>query len=39
MDMLSFSGCAHGCSGKETEELTRMRFVIALLLSTYGGAA
>ena len=39
MDMLSFSGCAHGCSGKETEELTRMRFVCALLLNTYGGAA
>jgi rhamnogalacturonan I rhamnosyltransferase len=27
MDMLSFSGCTHGCSGKETEELTKMRFV------------
>jgi len=27
MDMLSFSGCTHGCSSKETEELTRMRFV------------
>lgn len=27
MDMLSFSGCTHGCSSKETEELTKMRFV------------
>lgn len=26
MDMLSFSGCTHGCSGKETEELTKMRY-------------
>ncbi|WVZ72415.1 hypothetical protein U9M48_020880 [Paspalum notatum var. saurae] len=26
MDMLSFSGCTHGCSNKETEELTRMRY-------------
>ncbi|CAL9210095.1 unnamed protein product [Musa hybrid cultivar] len=26
MDMLSFSGCTHGCSDKETEELTRMRY-------------
>nr|TKW13653.1 hypothetical protein SEVIR_5G115300v2 [Setaria viridis] len=26
MDMLSFSGCTHGCSSKETEELTRMRY-------------
>nr|CAB3472125.1 unnamed protein product [Digitaria exilis] len=27
MDMLSFSGCTHGCSSKETEELTRMRLI------------
>lgn len=26
MDMLSFSGCTHGCSEKETKELTRMRY-------------
>ncbi|XP_026658455.2 rhamnogalacturonan I rhamnosyltransferase 1-like isoform X2 [Phoenix dactylifera] len=26
MDMLSFSGCTHGCSDEETEELTRMRY-------------
>ncbi|OQU86239.1 hypothetical protein SORBI_3003G053700 [Sorghum bicolor] len=26
MDMLSFSGCTHGCSTKETEELTKMRY-------------
>uniref|UniRef100_A0A1D1YWY5 O-fucosyltransferase family protein n=1 Tax=Anthurium amnicola TaxID=1678845 RepID=A0A1D1YWY5_9ARAE len=26
MDMLSFSGCAHGCSDKENEELTKMRY-------------
>jgi hypothetical protein len=32
MDMLAFSGCAHGCSSKETEELTRMRFVFAFLV-------
>ncbi|RDY01633.1 hypothetical protein CR513_15012, partial [Mucuna pruriens] len=25
MDMLTFSGCAHGCDNKEEEELTRMR--------------
>ena len=25
MDMLAFSGCAHGCDIKEEEELTRMR--------------
>lgn len=27
MDMLSFSGCSHGCSDEEAEELTRKRFV------------
>jgi rhamnogalacturonan I rhamnosyltransferase len=26
MDMLAFSGCTHGCSDEETEELTTMRF-------------
>ncbi|MQM19421.1 hypothetical protein Taro_052424 [Colocasia esculenta] len=26
MDMLSFSGCTHGCSDEEIEELTKMRF-------------
>jgi len=25
MDMLAFSGCAHGCDSKEEEELRRMR--------------
>ena len=25
MDMLAFSGCAHGCDIQEEEELTRMR--------------
>ncbi|KAJ6799837.1 uncharacterized protein M6B38_204535 [Iris pallida] len=28
MDMLSFSGCTHGCSDDEIEELTRMRYRI-----------
>lgn len=29
MDMLAFSGCTHGCSVKETEELTEMRSVLS----------
>lgn len=27
MDMLAFSGCTHGCSVEEAEELKRLRFV------------
>lgn len=27
MDMLAFSGCTHGCSEDESQELKRMRFV------------
>lgn len=39
MDMLSFSGCTHGCSDKETEELTRMRFVFCITTWCYRCAA
>ena len=28
MDMLSFSGCTHGCTVEEAEELKRLRFVM-----------
>lgn len=28
MDMLAFSGCTHGCSKEESEELKQMRFVV-----------
>lgn len=28
MDMLSFSGCTHGCSDEEIDELTRMRCIV-----------
>ncbi|KAJ7524880.1 hypothetical protein O6H91_17G026000 [Diphasiastrum complanatum] len=31
MDMLAFSGCTHGCTVEEKEELTRMRFHCLLL--------
>jgi hypothetical protein len=26
MDMLALSGCTHGCSNEEAEELTKMRY-------------
>lgn len=29
MDMLAFSGCAHGCDTREVDELTRMRYYFA----------
>lgn len=30
MDMLAFSGCTHGCSKMEAEELTKMRYYIII---------
>lgn len=30
MDMLAFSGCTHGCTEKEAEDLKRMRFVVPI---------
>ncbi|KAG6507227.1 hypothetical protein ZIOFF_032568 [Zingiber officinale] len=35
MDMLSFSGCTHGCSAQEIEVLTRMRSFMYLWISRY----
>jgi len=35
MDMLSFSGCSHGCSDEEAEELTRKRFPTCICLLMY----
>lgn len=29
MDMLAFSGCSHGCSSEEVDELTRLRYKIS----------
>ena len=36
MDMLAFSGCTHGCSKKEAEELTKMRYYIIILKFSSG---
>jgi rhamnogalacturonan I rhamnosyltransferase len=35
MDMLAFSGCNHGCSPKESEELKRMRYSFSFCCSNF----
>jgi hypothetical protein len=32
MDMLAFSGCTHGCTEEEAEELKKMRFLFKRFL-------